>query len=178
MLEGILRESTGKKASKELRRNGYLIANIYGKGFENINAAFKENEFIRYVKNKDTLAFDVKIGDKIIKVVIQDYQRDPLTNRLKHIDLKVVLPNVLTKYMIPVVTVGTPKGLKNKGVLITSKKRLKVKCTAENLPNSFELNVDELDVGDSILVRDMKIPENIIMMETGRISVTGVIKVK
>ena len=178
MLEGILRESTGKKATKKLRRNGYLIANIYGKGFENINAAFDENEFIRYAKNKTTLAFDVKVGEVITKVVIQDYQRDPLTNRLKHIDLKAVLPNVLSKYMVPVVTVGIPKGLKNKGVLITSKKRLKVKCTAENLPNSFELDVSDLDLGDSILVRDIKIPENVTMMEAGRVAITDVIKAK
>ena len=178
MLEGILRESTGKIAAKMLRRDGYLIANIYGKGFENTNAAFKENEFIRYAKNKETLAFDVKVGEKIIKVIIQEYQKDPLTNRLKHIDLKVVLPGVLTKYLIPVKTLGVPKGLKNKGVAITSKRRLLVKCTAENLPNSFDLDVSGLDVGDSILVRDIEVPANVTMMEAGRVAVTGVIKAK
>ena len=161
-----------------LRRDGYLIANIYGKGFENINAAFKENEFIRYAKNKETLAFDVKVGEKTIKVVIQEYQKDPLTNRLKHIDLKVVLPGVLTKYLIPVKTSGTPKGLKNKGVAITSKRRLLVKCTAENLPNSFDLDVSDLDVGDSILVRDIEVPANVTMLEAGRVAVTGIIKAK
>ena len=102
MLEGILRDSTGKKASKELRKDGYLIANIYGKGFENINAAFKENEFIRYAKHKTGLAFEVKIGENVIKVVIQDYQRDPLTNRLKHVDLKVLVDGLLSKFLIPV----------------------------------------------------------------------------
>ena len=71
MLEGIVRESTSKKATKALRRDGYLIANIYGKGKENINAAFKVNEFIKYVRNKETLAFDVKVGDNTYKVVIQ-----------------------------------------------------------------------------------------------------------
>jgi ribosomal protein L25 (general stress protein Ctc) len=63
MLEGIIRESTDKKATKALRKDGYLIANIYGKNKENINAAFKENEFIKSVRNKETLAFDVKVGD-------------------------------------------------------------------------------------------------------------------
>jgi large subunit ribosomal protein L25 len=41
MLQGIIRESTSKKETKKLKRDGYLIANIYGKGIENINAAFK-----------------------------------------------------------------------------------------------------------------------------------------
>ena len=75
MLEGIIRESTEKKVTKALKRDGYLIANIYGKNKENINAAFKENEFIKYARNKETLAFDVKIGDETYKVVIQEYQK-------------------------------------------------------------------------------------------------------
>ena len=64
MLEGILRESIGKPATKALRRDGYLIANIYGKGLENINAAFKMNDFIRTVRNKESVAFPVSIAGK------------------------------------------------------------------------------------------------------------------
>ena len=64
MLEGIVRDSITKQGSKTLRRDGYLIANIYGKGLENINAAFKKNEFARTVKTKDSLAFDVKVEGK------------------------------------------------------------------------------------------------------------------
>ena len=71
MLEGIIRESIGKRGTKALRRDGYLIANIYGKGLENINAAFKANDFIRTVRNKDTLAFAVKVGDKEMNVLMQ-----------------------------------------------------------------------------------------------------------
>ena len=151
MLEGVIRDSITKQATKALRRDGYLIANIYGKGVENINAAFKANEFIKTVRSKDKLAFDVKVGDKVYPVVIQEYQTDPVTNQIIHVDLKVAIEGLLSRYMIPVKTVGTPKGLKNKGVLIFSKKRLKVKCKAEDMPNSFTLDVSDLDVGDSIL---------------------------
>lgn len=178
MLEGIIRESIEKKATKALRRDGYLIANIYGKGLENINAAFKSNEFIKAVRYKETLAFDVKVGDKELKVVVVEYQKDPITSSLVHVDLKVAQDGVETKYMIPVMPVGKPVGLKNKGVLIQSKKRLAVKCTAENLPNSFVVDVSKLDVNDTILVRDIEVPENIQMLEADRIAVLGVIKAK
>jgi len=178
MLEGIVRESITKKATKELRRNGYLIANIYGKGIENINAAFKENEFVKAVRNKKTLAFPVKVGDQELNVVIQEYQKDPVKNRFLHVDLRVALPGVLSKYLVPVVFVGTPKGLKNKGVLAQTKKRLTVKCTAENLPQNFTLDVSDLDVGDTILVRDVKVDDNITLMDEDRISIVGVIKAK
>ncbi len=178
MLEGIVRDSIGKKATKALRRDGYLIANIYGKGLENINAAFKSNEFIKAVRAKETLVFDVKVGDNTLPVIIQEYQRDPITNILLHVDLRVAQKGIESKYLIPVKTVGTPKGLKNKGVLITSKKRLLVKCKAENIPNSFTLDVSDLDVGESILIRDIEVPANVKMMDADRVSVVGVIKAK
>jgi len=178
MLEGIVRESIGKKPAKALRRDGYLIANIYGKGLENIAAAFKVNDFIKEARKKETLAFDVKVGGKVYNVVIVDYQRDAVTNNLKHVDLKVALPGVLSKYMIPVKPVGTPIGLKNKGVLIQSKRRLTVKCTAENLPNCFEIDVNKLDVDDTILVRDIVAPKGVTIVDADRVAVLGVIKAK
>jgi len=178
MLEGIVRDSIGKKATKALRRDGYLIANIYAKGMDNINAAFKSNEFIKAVRAKETLAFPVKVGDQELKVVIQEYQKDPVTMQLLHVDLRVVQDDVVSKYLVPVKAVGTPKGLKNKGVLIYSKKRLLVKCAGKDLPNAFELDVSDLDVGDSVLVRDINVPENVKIMEADRVSVVGVIKAK
>ncbi|CAD7286221.1 50S ribosomal protein L25/general stress protein Ctc [Campylobacter suis] len=178
MLEGIVRESIGKKSAKALRRDGYLIANIYGKGLENVAAAFKVNDFIKEVRKKQTLAFDVKVGEKVYNVVIVDYQRDVVTNDLKHVDLKVALPGVVSKYMIPVKPVGTPIGLKNKGVLIQSKRRLAVKCTAENLPNAFELDVSKLGIDDTILVRDIPTPAGVTIVDADRIAVLGVIKAK
>lgn len=178
MLEGIVRESIDKKATKALRRDGYLIANIYGKGLENINAAFKENEFIKAVRYKETLAFDVKLQDQTLKVVVVEYQKDPVTSRLLHVDLKIAQEGLITKYMIPVKPVGTPKGLKNKGVLIQSKKRLAVRCSVENLPNSFVVDVKNLDLNDSILVRDIQVPANVQMLDADRIAVLGVIKAK
>jgi large subunit ribosomal protein L25 len=178
MLEGIVRESIGKKATKALRRDGYLIANIYGKGLENINAAFKDNEFIKYVRRKENLIFDVKVGDQTLPVIIQEYQRDPVTNRLLHVDLRVAQKGVVSKYLVPVKTTGTPIGLKNKGVLIFSKKRLLVKAKAEDLPNAFVLDVSNLDVGDTILVRDIETPEGVKHMNADRVSVVGVIKAK
>ncbi|EJK6692401.1 50S ribosomal protein L25/general stress protein Ctc [Campylobacter coli] len=178
MLEGIVRESIGRKAAKALKRDGYLIANIYGKGLENINAAFKVNDFIKEVRKKTTLAFDVKVGSQTLNVVVVDYQKDPVTAELKHVDLKVAQKGVISKYMVPVKITGTAIGLKNKGVLIQSKRRLKVKCAAENLPNFFELDVSKLDVGDALLVRDVVVPAGVTMIDADRVAVVGVEKAR
>lgn len=178
MLEGIVRESIDKKATKALRRDGYLIANIYGKGIENINAAFKGNEFVKTVKNKSSLAFAVKVGGNEYNVVIQEYQKDPVNSNLVHVDLRVVLPEITSKYYIPVKPYGTPVGLKNKGVLLQSKKRLCVKCAGKDLPDSFDVDVSNLDVGDTVLVRDIDVPNGVRIMDEDRISIVGVIKAK
>ena len=92
--------------------------------------------------------------------------------------MKVAQEGLISKYMVPVKPVGTPVGLKNKGVLIQSKKRLSVKCAAENLPNSFVVDVSRLDVGDAILVREIEAPANVEILDADRITVLGVIKAK
>jgi large subunit ribosomal protein L25 len=177
MLEGIIRESTGKKATKALRKNGYLIANIYGQGLENINAAFKTIEFIKAVKNKTTFAFDAKIDGKTYSLVIQDYQKEPVNYNLLHVDLIIAQPGIVTKYQIPIRTTGTPVGLKNKGVLMQYRKRISVKTDIKNLPHYIELDVSNLEVGDNILVKDLKL-DNTKFVIGDTVPVVGVIRAK
>ncbi len=178
MLEGIVRESNGKSAVKALRRDGYLIANIYGKGLENINAAFKMNEYIRTVRNKETLAFPVKVDGKEMNVVVQAYESHAVTGNLLHVDLMVAQPGVVTHYHVPVVTEGDAIGLKNKGLVHIAKPRLRVKAAIENVPNKIVVDVSPMDVGDSRLVRDLAKIENVTFTDADRVSVLSVIKAK
>jgi len=178
MLEGIVRDSMTKQATKTLRRDGYLIANIYGKGLENISAAFKKNEFIKFLRNKETIAFDVTVAGTVYKVVVQEYQKCPLTSTLLHVDLMVAQPGVRASYKIPVATTGIAKGLKNKGLLMVHTKRVPVKCTYENLPNSITLEVSQLDTGDNILIRDLTLPADVTCFLDPRVPVVGIIKAK
>lgn len=178
MLEGIVRESIGKKGTKALRRDGYLIANIYGKGFENINAAFKMNEYIRIVRNKETLAFPVSVGGKEMSVVVQSYESQAVTGNLLHVDLMVAQPGVVTHYHVPVVPQGEALGLKNKGLVHLAKQRLRVKAAIENVPNSIIVDVTPMDVCDSRLVRDLEKIENVTFTDSDRVSVLSIIKAK
>ena len=178
MLEGIVRESIGKVNAKQLKRDGYLIANIYANGVENINAAFKRGEFVRTVRNKETLAFPVKVGDKEINVFIQEYQLHPENVDLVHDYLRGAVPGQLPNFQVPVITHGTPVGLKNKGVLVMSKKRLKVRGPIDDVPSKFDLDVAPLNRDESILVRDVEVPENCKMMDRPDVAICGVIKAK
>ena len=178
MLEGIIRESIGKKGVKALRRDGYLIANIYGKGLENIQAAFKMNEYIRTVRNKETLSFPVSVNGKEINVVAQAYDSHALSGDLLHVDLMVAQPGVVTHYHVPVVTEGEALGLKNKGLVHLAKTRLRVKAAIENVPNTISIDVTPMDVGASKLVRDLPAIENVTFTDSDRVSVLSIIKAK
>jgi len=178
MLEGIVRESIGKVNAKKLKRDGYLIANIYANGVENINAAFKRGEFVRTVRNKEALTFPVKVGDKEINVFIQEYQLHPVNGDVLHVDLRVAVPGQVTNFLVPVITHGIPVGLKNKGVLVMSKKRLKVRGAIEDIPANFNLDVEPLERGSSILVRDVELPTNCKMMDRPDVAICGVIQAK
>jgi len=178
MLEGIVRESIGKRTAKVLRRDGYLTANLYANGIENIQAAFKRGEFVRAVRNKESLAFPVKVGDTELNVVIQEYQLHPVNGDVKHVDLRVTVPGQVTNFLVPVITHGTPVGLKNKGVLVMSKKRLKVRGAIEDIPAKFDLDVEPLQRDESILVRDIEVPANCKLMDRPDVAICGVIKAK
>ncbi len=178
MLEGIVRESIGKTTAKKLRRDGYLTANLYANGVENIQAAFKRGEFMRAVRNKDSLAFPVKVGDKELNVVIQEYQLHPVHGEVVHVDLRITVPGQVTDFLVPVVTHGTPIGLKNKGVLVMSKRRVKVRGAIENMPAKFDLNVEPLNRDDSLLIRDIEVPTDCKMLDRPDVAVCGVIKAK
>ncbi len=178
MLEGIVRESTGKATTKALRRDGYLIANIYGKDFENLNAAFKANDYIRTVKAKDSLAFSVKVDGKELNVVAKEYQSHPITGELVHVDLQVAPKGYVTDYMVPVKAVGSAVGLKNKGMVHYAKKRIKLRGAIENMPAAYEVEVSPMDVGDAKLIRDLEAPANTTFMDADRVAVVSVIKAK
>ena len=178
MLEGIVRESTGKKGTKALRRDGYLIANIYGKGLENINAAFKMNEYIRTVRNKESLAFPVSIDGKEMNLVVQGYESQAVTGNLLHVDLMVAQPGVVTHYHVPVEPQGDALGVKNKGMVFVAKQRLRVKAAIEDVPSSIIVDVTKMDVGDSKLIRDMTDLANLTFTDADRVSVLSVIKAK
>jgi len=178
MLEGITRESIGSASAKKLRRDGYLTANIYANGVENVQAAFKRGDFAKAVRAKGGLTLSFTVAGTEFKTVIQEYQLHPVNGDVKHVDLRVAVPGQVTNYLVPVETTGTPKGLKNKGVLMLQKKRLKVRGAIENMPDIFTLDVTDLDRDDSILIRDIETPAECRLMDRPDVAVVGVIKSK
>ena len=109
--------------------------------------------------------------DIILSLSIQEYQKDPITSEIIHVDLMLAQNGVEAKYSVKVRIVGIAKGLKNKGVLMVSKKRIKVKAAPEKLPKDYEINYSQgalkaycdMVVNDkSFLETISNLPQNII----------------
>ena len=177
MLEGQIRESISKSDNKALRKDGYLLANIYGAETKNISAKFVKNDFVRFMRNKQDLSFKVKVADQELLVMVQEYQKDPVSDEIIHVDLR-VLSGKVARFLVPVQPQGTPVGIKNKGVLLINKKRLKVKCKPEDLPNYIVIDVSQLDVGDSKMIRDIDFGDKVKCLEESRVSVLSLVKAK
>ena len=136
------------------------------------------NEYVRTVRNKETVAFPVNVAGQELNVVVQGYESHAVTGNLLHVDLMVAQPGVESKFNIPVVPVGEAIGLKNKGLVHMAKTRLTVKCTPENLMDKIEIDVTEMDVGNSKLVRDLPELENIKVLDSDRVALISIIKAK
>jgi len=136
------------------------------------------NEYIRAVRNKETIAFPVNVGGNEMNVVVQSYESQAVTGNLLHVDLMVAQAGVESTYNVPVVAVGEAIGLKNKGLLHIAKPRLTVKCTPENLPNTIEIDVTTMDVGNSKLVRDLDAIPNVTVLDADRVALVSIIKAK
>lgn len=179
MLQGFIRKSIGKSSSKQLRRDGFLTANIYAKGFENIQLSFKEGDFLKEVRKKENFTFIIKFDEKELTVFIQEYQLHPVNGSIMHIDLRVSIKNQVTNAMIPIYFEGTAKGLKNKGVFVSTVKRLKVRGVVSEMPNKFLIKTDDLDLGDSIFVKDLDpLKNNCKIMEKDIVQLCGIVKGK
>ncbi len=136
------------------------------------------NEYIRTVRNKETLVFPVNVAGKEMNVVVQSYESQAVTGNLLHVDLMVAQPGVATTFNVPVVAVGEALGLKNKGLVHLAKPRVTVKCTPENLPNTIEIDVTPMDTGASRLVRDLPEMPNVTVLDSDRVALVTIIKAK
>ena len=150
---------------KDLLAARKLPAVMYGHGFKNQNLALQYLNFERvYVQAGGSGLVDLVIGeDKPIKVLIQDFQLDPLTNRFSHVDLRQVKMDEKIKTEIKLSFVGEAPAVKGLGgTLVKSFSELPVECLSQDLVNEFVIDISSLkNFGDVIHVKDIAIPSAI-----------------
>lgn len=160
------REETGKNEAKKLRKKGYLPAVFYGPGCkESIPVMVRIDNILPHLHSSHwkTLIFNVTFPDgKEEMAMIRDYQRDPLTRQILHLDFYQILKGHKVMVAVPLVLTNKEDclGVKKGGVLIQSLHEIEMEVLPNEIPDEIYIDVAGLDIGDGIRVSDIKMPES------------------
>lgn len=173
ILEGKLRNEVGKKSARQLRREGEVPCNLYG-GKENIHFSAPYNSFLKLVYNPDFFKVQVHIDGRQYDTLIKEIQFHPVTDRILHVDFIELVPGKKVKAEIPLKLTGLAQGVKDGGKLIQKLRKLKVKALPEHLTEAVEINVESLQLGKSIYVRDINNLQGIEILNSPEVPVATV----
>ena len=172
-IEGQLRTGFGKTATRQLRSQEMVPGVIYG-GAQEVNFYAPAAAFKNLVYTPSFQFAEVKIDGKTYKTILKDLQFDKVNDHLTHVDLLELVEDKKVIANIPLKFVGTSKGVKDGGKLVTKMKSLKVKTYPKHLREQIEVNIDNLDLNGNIRVEDVKIAEYEIL-NSPRIPIASVV---
>ncbi len=154
-LQANKREITNKKNLKSLRKNGMIPCVLYG-GEKNINFIAKENDIIKLIYTSDVYLVNLNIDGENHKAIIKETQFHPVSDKIIHIDFYEIFDNKPFVVEIPVKLTGSSIGLKAGGKLQLKERKLKVKGLLKDIPENLEIDITNLNVGQSYKVKDLK----------------------
>lgn len=169
-LNVVKRKRMGKNGAREIRKEGNVPAVLYGKGTEPLALVINPSELKTALSTEagenTLLEIRIKEGDADIPKLslLRDIQYDHLTSTPIHFDFQALDMNAKITVSVPVHLEGKPKGVKEGGILEEVLREISVECLPTNIPNSFTLEVDELDIGDSIHVSSLEIEEGVTIL--------------
>ncbi len=167
------RKETGKKASRQLRKEGLVPCVLYG-GKENIHFAAEEKAFKKLVYTPKAFLVDLIIDGKEYKAVMQEISFHPVTESILHIDFIEIFDDKKVNINIPIHIVGDSIGIKSGGELSVKRRTLRVRAYSKDLPDSLKVDITDLNIGQSLKVRDLHY-ENLTILDPSRLMVAGVI---
>ena len=154
-LSGSPRENVGKKDARKTRRAGRVPCVMYG-GKEQLHFAVDEKPLKKIVFTPEVYIITLNVGGKIHDTILQDAQYHPVTDNFLHVDFLEILPDKPVTISVLVKAEGTPTGVLKGGRFINKMRKLKIKAMVKDLPDFIPINTDDLDIGDSVKVMNIK----------------------
>lgn len=156
-IEGQLRTETGKKATRQVRSQGLVPCVIYG-GAQEVSFSAPLLAFKPLVYSPEFQIAEIKVDGKTYRCILKDRQFDKVSDILSHVDFLELVEDRKVVATIPLKFVGTSKGVKDGGKLITKIKSLKVKSLPKDLKENIEVDITNLEINGNIRVEDVKEP--------------------
>lgn len=178
-----IRKEQKKGPSRRLRQSGFVPAVFYGRSAENMLLAVKNEALIKLRKDKKDHSFIKLIIDdgkqKIEKLsLIKELQVQPLTGKFYHADFyEIDMKHKLT-VDVALRFVGKAVGVDDGGELQHIKREVKVSCLPSDLPDHIDVDVTALKIGDSLKVKEIKVPEGVTILDSPDAAVAAVAVIK
>jgi large subunit ribosomal protein L25 len=164
-LKAMKRTNTGKGAARRLRQSDQIPAVLYGKGIdpEKLTLATKDLDIIFRKYGRARLFFNVKIDGESTsrKAFLKELQVDIVSGKYSHMDLHQISMDQTLRLTVPVETTGQSIGVESGGLLQIIRRELEIICLPHNIPNNIEVDVTDLDIGASIHVSELTLPEGV-----------------
>ena len=173
-VQGQKRTDLGKKATKAVRNEQRIPCVLYG-GEKVVHFTTTPYEVRDLIYTPDFRPADVIVDGETLRCIVKDIQFHPVTEEILHIDFLRMIKGVPIKLQIPVRFEGSAPGVKNGGRLIQNVRRVTVKALPENLVGELRLDVSELEMGDSLRVRDIELEEGLSILDAPGLPIATVL---
>ena len=181
-IEAELREETGKGAARKLRATDRIPAICYRRNAESVSITLDPhtlNDLIRNASAGINTLFDLKVaggGDfDGRQVLVKEIQRDPVSGAYLHADLFAVDLKDKIHVSVPVHLTGSAEGVTMGGILDHALRDLEIQCLPGAIPEEFSVDVTALEIGQSIHVRDLTLPEDVELLIDPNLSIVSVV---
>jgi large subunit ribosomal protein L25 len=169
---GYKRANLGKSESKKLREQGDVPCVLYG-GEEQVHFYAPMILFRSLVYSPDIYFVDLNIEGKVTRCILQDIQFHPVSEMILHADFFELHDEKMIKMHVPVKFFGDSPGIRAGGKLMVNTRTLLVRALPKDMPESIDLDISEIELGQTIKVKEVKI-ENFEILNSPQVSIASV----
>ena len=165
-LQTTVRKSTGNSPARSLRRAGQIPAVLYGPKMETVLLSVNIKDLAQVFKQGNAfqviLNLVIQNGKKVTKAaMVKELQTHPVSGNFIHIDFYEIDMKRQINVMVPIITNGQSVGVENGGMLNIVRREIELLCLPGDIPEAIEIDITDLDIGDSIHIEDIPLGENV-----------------
>ncbi|HZH11609.1 MAG TPA: 50S ribosomal protein L25/general stress protein Ctc [Microvirga sp.] len=178
-IKAVARDRSGKGAARAVRRQGQVPAVIYGAGqpAQAIALDFNQTKQLIFAGHFLTTIFDIDVDGQTVRAIPRDYQLDPVRDFPMHVDFLRVSAGQTIKVVVPVHVVGQEKspGVKRGGTVQIVEHSVELAVSPDAIPDYVEASVEGLNIGSSVHLADIKLPNGAKATSTENLTLVTVV---
>lgn len=162
-IEVMKRKEVGSNRVKKIRREGWIPGVIYGHGEKSYHIKLRDDDLIRLIHelHSEATLITLNFEGKELQAIIREVTRDPLTEKLLHVDFQHIHEDEEVTVHVIVEIKGESLGVKDGGILNVEHRYLTVRCLPKDMPEEIVIDISNLQIGDSYHVSDIELPLNV-----------------